>query len=114
CANAPGRRGQTWITPEMAQTYMGLHRVGVGHSAEVWQGDRLVGGLFGVSLGGAFFAESMFSAEDNASKYALIKFCQWLSERDFHFVDCQMMTSHLRSMGAREIPRKDYLNDLNA
>lgn len=113
CANAGGRRGHTWITPELEESYVGLHRAGVAHSAEVWCEGQLIGGLFGVSLGGAFFGESMFSEESNASKYVMINLCKWLSLRDFHFLDCQIPSPHLHRMGAVDLPRNEFLDMLD-
>jgi len=113
CSAVGTRKGNTWIDPQLKSAYGGLHRAGVGHSAEVWCEGRLIGGLFGVSLGAAFFGESMFSLEDNASKYALIHFCRWLSLRDFHFVDCQIPSPHLHRMGAKDIPRSEFLDLLH-
>ncbi|MCZ4409543.1 leucyl/phenylalanyl-tRNA--protein transferase [Cryomorphaceae bacterium 1068] len=110
CANAPGRgKSRTWISEEMMNVYTSLHQMGVAHSAEVWRDGELVGGLYGVSLGRAFFGESMFSIEKNMSKLAFIRFCRLLEERDFDFVDCQVPTSHLESLGAENISRTEYL-----
>lgn len=107
----PGQSG-TWITPDMQDAYIHLHLLGKAHSAEVWSGDVLVGGLYGVSLGAAFFGESMFSLVPNASKYALIQLCRWLHLREFQFVDCQLHTPHLESMGAELLSRSIYLEML--
>jgi leucyl/phenylalanyl-tRNA--protein transferase len=110
CANAPGRgKSRTWISEEMTNVYTSLHRMGVAHSAEIWRDGVLVGGLYGVSLGRAFFGESMFSAEKNMSKLAFIRLCRLLEERDFDFVDCQVPTLHLESLGAENISRTEYL-----
>jgi leucyl/phenylalanyl-tRNA--protein transferase len=103
----PGQDG-TWITLEMREAYTVLHDLGYGHSVEVWQGDELVGGLYGLSLGRAFFGESMFSAIPNASKGALIALVACLRERGFALVDCQVETAHLAGLGARPIPRRDF------
>ena len=113
CANAPGRgKSHTWINDEMMQVYASLHRMGVAHSAEVWEDGKLVGGLYGVSLGGAFFGESMFSTKKNMSKLAFIRLCKYLENKNFDFVDCQVPTRHLESLGASNIPRTDYLQKL--
>jgi len=113
CANAPGRgKKNTWINQEMIEVYTSLHHLGVAHSAEVWKGNELVGGLYGVSLGKAFFGESMFSNEKNMSKLAFIRFAQYLENRGFDFIDCQVPTKHLASLGASEIPRSRYLSIL--
>lgn len=107
----PGQYG-TWITAEMQKAYIHLHQLGTAHSAEVWKGEELVGGLYGVSLGAAFFGESMFSLVPNASKYALIQLCRWLEQNKFQFIDCQLHTPHLESMGAQPISRSMYLGIL--
>lgn len=103
----------TWITDEMKEAYIRLHHLGYAHSAEVWQDHQMVGGLYGVSLGRCFFGESMFSLVPNASKYAFIVFFQKLFQLDFKLVDCQVPTSHLERLGAREIPRFRFLDLLN-
>lgn len=99
----------TWITPEIAEAYTRLHQLGFAHSVEVWQGKQLVGGLYGISLGKCFFGESMFSEAANASKLAFIKLSEKLFDQGFPFIDCQIPSPHLKTLGAREIPRKDYL-----
>lgn len=110
CAVAP-RKGQdgTWLTPEMIQAYEQLHYYGFAHSVEVWQGKSLVGGLYGISLGKFFFGESMFTKVSNASKAALIHLANALKAREFEYIDCQAHTAHLQSMGAKFIPRTDFL-----
>ncbi|GJM23039.1 MAG: leucyl/phenylalanyl-tRNA--protein transferase [Planctomycetota bacterium] len=115
CASTPrhGQRG-TWITPAVMQAYHDLHRRGLAHSVEAWRGGQLVGGLYGVSLGRAFFGESMFSRVTDASKCAFATLVPWLQARDFHFVDCQMETPHLASLGARALPRVEFLRQLRA
>lgn len=105
CAN---RAGGTWISGEIAAAYARLHRVGFGHSVEVWQGEELVGGLYGVSIGGAFFGESMFHRVSDASKVALAHLVQRMRDRGMVLLDVQFMTNHLRSLGASEIPRHVY------
>jgi leucyl/phenylalanyl-tRNA--protein transferase len=104
----PGQNG-TWITDDMLRAYRKLHDLGYAHSAEVWQGGRLVGGLYGVSLGRCFFGESMFSLVSNASKVALITLARSLEQAGFYFIDCQIYTPHLESMGARPIARKRFI-----
>ncbi|HSB18602.1 MAG TPA: leucyl/phenylalanyl-tRNA--protein transferase [Anaeromyxobacteraceae bacterium] len=113
CARAsrPGQRG-TWITPEMVEAYQRLHRMGLAHSFEAWEGADLAGGLYGVSLGGAFFGESMFSERPDASKAAFATSVPWLAARGISLVDCQVRTEHLARFGAREIPRAAFLADL--
>ena len=101
-------RHDTWISVPIEVLYSELHRRGAAHSVEVWDKDRLVGGLYGVSQGGAFFGESMFSTVSNASKLALIVLIERLRERGFALLDCQFMTEHLESLGAIEITRGQY------
>jgi len=108
----PGR-DQTWITRDMQAAYAGLHEAGYAHSVEVWREEQLVGGLYGVSIGGAFSGESMFSAESDASKIALVTLARTLESWKFDFIDCQMPTKHLMSMGARKIPRREFLRMLD-
>lgn len=100
----------TWITAEMSDAYQRLHRLGYAHSVEVWQDGALVGGLYGVSLGKCFFAESMYYRKSNASKYAFIRLAEKLKLMDFTMMDCQVSTRHVMTLGAREIPRKRFLN----
>ncbi|NND83417.1 MAG: leucyl/phenylalanyl-tRNA--protein transferase [Gammaproteobacteria bacterium] len=106
-------REQTWITDDMHSAYTRLHDQGYAHSIEVWQQDVLVGGLYGVVLGKVFFGESMFSEQANASKVALVALCQYLQQQDFRLIDCQVETDHLVSMGARNISRADFLQQLS-
>jgi leucyl/phenylalanyl-tRNA---protein transferase len=103
-----GQRG-TWITPELAAAFEQLHSLGFAHSAEAWQDGKLVGGLYGVSLGGAFFGESMFADTPDASKVAFVVLVQQLGRWGFDFVDAQVHTPHLERFGAAEISRDDYL-----
>ncbi|GAB4405665.1 MAG: leucyl/phenylalanyl-tRNA--protein transferase [Bacteroidia bacterium] len=107
----PGQHG-TWITPEMLDAYARLHAAGYAHSVEVWQGDTLVGGLYGVSLGACFFGESMFAHVSNASKVGFITLVRDLQARHFTLIDCQVPTVHLASLGAREVPRRQFLAQL--
>jgi leucyl/phenylalanyl-tRNA--protein transferase len=104
----PGQDG-TWITPEMILAYERLHDLGFAHSFEAWEGDELAGGLYGVSLGAAFFGESMFADRPDASKVAFAASVEWLRGRGFELIDCQVDTEHLRRFGAREIPRAEFL-----
>ncbi len=110
------RRGQdgTWITREMQQAYIRLHELGYAHSVESWLEGNLVGGLYGISLGRCFFGESMFSYETDASKVALAMLVQLLKSWGFHMIDAQVTTRHLLSLGAKEAPRKVFLNKLQA
>ena len=102
----------TWINPDMEEAYIRLHQRGYAHSIEVWFNDNLVGGLYGVSLGGCFFGESMFSTISNASKTALVYLCRFMRAHDFELIDCQIQTPHLKSLGARAIPRENFLSAL--
>lgn len=104
----PGQDG-TWITEAMVEAYCELHRRGIAHSYEVWEGAELVGGLYGVAIGKVFCGESMFSLKSNASKAGFIRFVQDVSEQGFELIDCQVYTEHLESLGAEEIPRESYL-----
>lgn len=110
CARAPrpGQRG-TWIVAEMIQAYERLHALGLAHSAEVWNGERLVGGVYGVALGSVFFGESMFYAESDASKAAFVLLTRWLADRGCTLMDCQQTTEHLLRFGAREMHRREFL-----
>lgn len=112
CANANGRLNNTWITPEMQEAYTNLHEMGFAHSFEIWLEGRLVGGLYGLSLGRLFFGESMFNYETDASKIAVYYLCQVLNQHQFEFIDCQLPTPHLLTLGAIEIHRRDYLERL--
>ncbi len=105
--NRPGQDG-TWITDEMIDAYCALHVSGHAMSAETWMGDKLVGGLYGVRIGKMFYGESMFHHVTDASKIAFIHLVQELQRQNFGLLDCQMKTSHLASLGAREIPRKEF------
>lgn len=102
------RQGQdgTWISPAMQQAYTTLHQLGYAHSAETWQDGELVGGLYGIRLGGLFFGESMFSLKPNASKFAFINYVRQLQKENVQLIDCQLHTNHLESLGARMIPRE--------
>jgi len=107
-------RDETWINAEIEASYNELHRLGHAHSVECRREGRLVGGLYGVRLGAAFFGESMFSSERDASKIALAWLVARLKVGGFALLDCQFMTDHLRSLGAVEIEQKDYLSSLSA
>jgi leucyl/phenylalanyl-tRNA--protein transferase len=109
CAQERPNSKGTWIVPEMSRAYRELHTAGYAHSVEVWIGEKLVGGIYGVSLGGCFFGESMFSRVSNASKVALATLADYLQERGFDLVDCQVTSDHLLSLGAREVSRNDFL-----
>jgi leucyl/phenylalanyl-tRNA--protein transferase len=109
CGSDALRPEGTWLSPEMQAAYLRLHRLGSAHSVETWCGDRLVGGLYGVAIGGVFFGESMFSLERDASKLALRALCDHLQRCGFHMIDCQMATPHLMSLGATLLPRSQFI-----
>jgi leucyl/phenylalanyl-tRNA--protein transferase len=115
CA-AVSRHGETgtWLQPEMIRAYQALHIRGIAHSVEVWEREQLVGGLYGVAIGRAFFGESMFSHASNASKIALVSLCQRLACWGFALIDCQVVTEHLLSMGAASVPRATFIAMLEA
>lgn len=102
----------TWITNEIKDSYINLHHHGFAHSVEVYEQEKLVGGLYGVSLGKAFFGESMFFEKRDASKVALYYLCKELSKWNFHLIDAQVETDHLLSLGAKKIPRTEFLTKL--
>ncbi len=104
----PGQ-DRTWITPEIAEAFTALHRLGFAHSVEVWDGEQLVGGLYGLAIGAVFFGESMFSRQPGASKRAFVALVQQLERWHFQLVDCQAATSHLRSLGGRELELEVFL-----
>ena len=108
------RRGQdgTWIFPEMVDAYIKLHRLGLAHSIEILRDSKLIGGLYGVSLGGVFYGESMFSVEPNASKIAMAALARQCDRWDIGMIDCQMWTEHLASMGACPLSRADFMRML--
>lgn len=113
CATTPrAPYDGTWITDDFVQGYANLHQRGLAHSVEVWQGDDLVGGLYGVSIGKVFFGESMFALAPNASKAGFITLVRALEKMNFKLVDCQVETEHLGSLGARGIPRAQFLDYL--
>jgi leucyl/phenylalanyl-tRNA---protein transferase len=108
CA-APRRAGaETWLNQEMIESYEELHRLGFGHSVETYLSGRLVGGLYGIQLGGVFFGESMWSAERDASKVALVRLVEECHARNIQVIDCQVASAHLESLGAREVPRHEF------
>lgn len=109
CAAPAAGREETWISGEIVEAYVNLHRLGFAHSVEAWLGDELAGGLYGVSLRGLFAGESMFSRRRDASKVALYYLVRRLRERGFRLLDVQFLTEHLARLGAIEIPRRRYL-----
>ena len=115
CAAIP-RIGQpgTWIFPSLVNAYTMLHELGYAHSVEVWKNGNLVGGLYGMSIGAAFFGESMFSLESNASKIGFLSLARTIFDRGFEFIDCQVYTPYLELMGGIDVPRSIYLSMLDA
>ena len=113
CASRPDNAGN-WIDVEIIESYCRLHDLGHAHSVEVWRDKSLVGGLYGVSLRGAFFGESMFHTVTDASKVALCSLVERLTERDYQLLDIQWLTTHLTNFGAIEISRREYLRRLSA
>ncbi len=107
-------RDETWISEEIVQSYCLLHRMGFAHSVESWVDGKLVGGLYGVAVGGAFFGESMFSRATDASKVALTALVERLKERNFELLDTQYITPHLVRFGAKEISREEYVRRLSS
>ncbi len=112
CAEPRSDGNGTWILPELMQAYVNLHRVGHAHSVEIWQGDTLTGGLYGVALGRVFFGESMFSRASDASKIALLHLVNVLSDWDYQMIDCQIHSRHLESLGAVQVPRRSFVEAL--
>ena len=112
CAQPSRDRQNTWINDEIVSLYTKLHEIGFAHSVECWNGDRLIGGLYGISIRGAFFGESMFSLARDASKVALAHLVGRLRSGGYKLLDVQFVTSHLKGFGAVEIPRSDYQNEL--
>ena len=110
CADRPEG---TWISADMREAYVELHRLGFAHSVEAWWEGRLAGGLYGVALGGAFLGESMFHDVSNASKIALVHLVEQMKQRDFILLDTQFTTEHLRQFNCLEIPRSEYLERLD-
>ena len=107
----PGQDG-TWITDEVVRAYTTMYELGYAHSAEVWKDKKLIGGFYGIKLGKIFFGESMFSLVSNASKYAFISYVKQLKKEGVQLIDCQVYTEHLESLGARMIPRTEFLKTL--
>lgn len=104
----------TWITPAMVEAYTALHEMGHAHSVETWRDGQLVGGVYGVAIGGAFFAESMFTKVDDASKVALVTLVRRLHAWGFTIIDCQQASPHVMRLGAEEIPRRDFVQRLSS
>jgi leucyl/phenylalanyl-tRNA--protein transferase len=113
CAGPRNKSEGTWITAELSDAYQRLHRLGIAHSVEVWDGENLAGGLYGVALGRVFFGESMFSHSSNSSKLALVFLTEHLRQWGYKLIDCQVASPHLSSLGAREIPRQEFMGLLS-
>lgn len=114
CARAPRSTGHgTWIVPEMQAAYSTLHHLGFAHSVEVWEGTNLVGGLYGLALGRAFFGESMFYCHPNASKIAVVTLIRLLDQAGYSLVDCQQTTAHMQRFGGIEVSRTEFLDRLD-
>lgn len=114
CQKSRRKQKGTWITDDMLEAYCDLHALGYAHCAEAWYGEKLVGGIYGVSIGRCFFGESMFSRMSNASKAALINLVYKLKGLKFEFMDCQVYTAHLESLGGRYISRGEFIDLLKA
>jgi leucyl/phenylalanyl-tRNA--protein transferase len=108
CAAPRSADGGTWITADMRSAYCALHALGHAHSIEIWRGERLIGGIYGIQLGGLFFGESMFSSEANGSKFALEYLCRTRRNGSVRLIDCQFPTPHLRSLGSQSMPRGEF------
>lgn len=104
------QQNETWILDEMIEAYVSLHELGYAHSVEIWKNDELVGGLYGIAIGDVFFGESMFSKVSDASKIAFVYLTKQLEQWEFKLIDCQVYTSHLESLGAKMITRKQFLS----
>ncbi len=114
CAEPRKQQADTWLNPAMQRAYIHLHQLGKAHSFEVWDGPRLVGGLYGPCRGQVFFAESMFSRQSNASRVALTAACIRLRQCGFSLLDCQIMNPHLESLGACHVPRAEFLRSIRS
>ncbi len=112
CAHSNQRLEQTWVSPEIMAAYCRLHKLGYAHSVECWQGEELVGGLYGIALGLCFCGESMFHTQRDASKATFITLAQHLSKLNYKLIDCQLPTDHLHSLGAYDISRDQFLQQL--
>ena len=113
CGQPRSYSDETWVSEEMICAYYQLHEEGFAHSIEIWCDNELVGGLYGIALGGVFFGESMFSTTTNSSKFAFISLCQQLHQAGFSLIDCQVESDHLLSLGAYTITREDFQQRLN-
>ena len=113
CAAPRRSGGGTWLTAEMMEAYCHLHDLGYAHSVESWYQGELVGGLYGLSLGKVFFGESMFARRNDASKVAFVRLVEHLRQWNYEFIDCQVASAHLGSLGACAIPRREFIDSLN-
>ncbi len=113
CSLPRKKERSTWITKDMIEAYVKLHKIGFAHSIEAWRNEELLGGLYGISIGSMFFGESMFSREANASKAAFITLVKILKRLNFSLIDCQVHSDHLESLGAVNIPRHEFLKKLD-
>ncbi|MEW6056941.1 MAG: leucyl/phenylalanyl-tRNA--protein transferase [Bdellovibrionota bacterium] len=112
CSEVPREPKGTWITEEMIEAYRRFHRLGYAHSVEAWHGNKLVGGLYGVEVKGCFAGESMFHLESNGSKFALLYLIDHLKKAGVEWIDIQMLTPHMEKLGAKLIPREEFLDQL--
>jgi leucyl/phenylalanyl-tRNA--protein transferase len=113
CAKPRHDSPGTWLVPQMISAYTHLHRLGMAHSVEAWHQEQLAGGLYGVAIGSVFYGESMFSRVSDSSKVALVHLCKTLLSLDFKLIDCQVYTQHLTRLGAEEIPREHFCQQLD-
>ncbi len=112
CATISRKEEGTWITDDMIEAYIRLHKAGYAHSVEAWDGDEIAGGFYGLMMGKAFFGESMFAKKSDASKVAFATYALALGENGFELIDCQVTTEHMKRFGAREIPRTEFMKRL--
>ncbi len=113
CASPRKNESETWISREIADTYLKLHRLGIAHSVESWYGDELAGGLYGIAIGGAFFGESMFYRRSYASQVAFDRLVRHLQEKGYLLLDAQIMNPHLQKLGAIDVPHEEYMQMLS-
>lgn len=113
CAAPRKTENETWISREIADTYVKLHRLGIAHSVESWYGDELAGGLYGIAIGGAFFGESMFYRRSYASQIAFDRLVRHLQQKGYHLLDAQIMNPHLQKLGAVDVPHEAYMQLLS-
>jgi len=109
CSLPRENQPETWLTEQMRDAYLLLHKMGWAHSVEAWQDNKLVGGLYGIAMGKVFFGESMFARQTDASKVAFVSLIEYLKKREFELIDCQVETAHLISLGAENIKRSEFI-----